>query len=110
KPLKAVKGSSAMFTVAMPTLMPALVNSVISCGRSAPRGFVSRLYQPQPGRSSKSFENPAMFVDSARSADEAITSGRSYSARAVALTHAPQVASAARFGAFSPGCFHIDAG
>ena len=43
-------------------------------------------------------------------AEEAITSGRSYSARAVAFTHAPQVARAARFGAFSPGCFHIEAG
>ena len=39
-----------------------------------------------------------------------MNSGRSYSARAVALTQAPHAASAARFGAFSPGCFHIAAG
>ena len=94
----------------MPTLMPAFVNSVISCGSSVPRGFVSRLYQPQPGRSSKSLLKPAMFVDSARSAEQAMNSGGSYAAFAVALTQAPHVASAARFGAFSPGCFHIDAG
>jgi ABC-type amino acid transport system permease subunit len=94
----------------MPTLTPALVNSVISCGSSAPRGLVSRLYQPQPGRSSQSLAKPAMLVDSARSALQAITSGRSYSARAVALTQAPQAASAARLGAFSPGCFQIAAG
>ena len=103
-------GSSARFTVASPTVTPALVNSVISCGRSDPRGFVSRLYQPQPGISMKSLAKPAMFVESARSAEQAITSGRSYSCRAKALTQAPHVASAARLGDFSPGFFQIEAG
>ena len=51
-----------------------------------------------------------MLVDSARSAEQAMNSGRPYSARAEALTQAPHVASAARFGAFSPGAFHIAAG
>ena len=110
KPLNEPIGSSARLTVARPTVTPALVNSVISWGSSEPRGFVSRLYQPQPGISSKSLANPAMFVESARSAEQAITSGRSYSWRANALTHAPHVASAARLGAFSPGFFHMVGG
>src|SRR5215210_222835 len=82
KPLKDRIGSSARLTLARPTVSPALVNSVICCGSSAPRTLVSRLYQPQPGRSSQSLAKPAMLVDSARSAEQAMTSGRSYSARA----------------------------
>ena len=90
--------------------MPALVNSVISVGRSAPRGFASRSYQPQPTRSPNPLPNPARLVDSARSADAAMKSGRPYSAFANELTHAPQAPSAARLGAFSPGCFQICGG
>src|SRR5687768_11536516 len=103
-------GSSATFTVAMPTVTPELVNSVICCGSSAPRGFVSRWYQPQPGISPKSLAKPAMLVDSARSAEQTMNSGRPYSAFAYALTHEPQVASADRLAAFSPAGFHISAG
>ena len=63
--------------MASPTVTPAFVNSVICCGSSAPRGFVSRSYQPQPGRSSpKSLAKPAMLVDSARSAEQTMNSGR----------------------------------
>ena len=94
----------------MPALTPELVNSVICCGSSAPRTFVSRSYQPQPGSSSQSLAKPAMLVDSARSALQAMTSGRPYSARAMALTQAPHVASRRGSGAFSPGCVQIAAG
>src|SRR5437870_4904213 len=69
-PLKETIGSSARLTVAIPTVTPAFVNSVICCGSSAPRGLVSRWYQPQPGISPKSFAKPAIFVDSARSAEQ----------------------------------------
>src|SRR2546429_9784385 len=103
-------GSSARFTVASPTVTPALVNSVISCGRSDPRGFVSRLYQPQPGISSKPLAKPAMFVESARSAEQEITSGRPNPCRAKALTKAPPDASAARLGVISQGLFHTTEG
>ncbi len=65
-----------MFTVASPTIIPALVNSVISVGSSAPSGFVSRWYQPEPGMSPKSLPKPERFVESARSADAAMNSGR----------------------------------
>ena len=90
--------------------MPALVNSVISVGSTAPVGFVSRSYQPQPGRSPKSLPKPAMLVDSARSAEAAMKSGRPYSALANALTHAPQAPRAARLGAFSPGLLYNSGG
>ena len=39
-----------------------------------------------------------------------MNSGRPYSARAVALTHDPHDANAARLAAFSPGAFHMAAG
>ena len=55
--------------------MPALVNSVISVGSRAPNGFAFRSYQPVPGEPLKSWPNPAMFVDSARSAEAAMNSG-----------------------------------
>src|SRR4029453_7104926 len=102
-PSKSFMGSAAMFTDARPTMRPALVNSVICCGRSAPRGFLSRSYQPHPFSPSKSFAKPAMFVESARSAEHAMNNGRPYLFFAYVLTHAPHVASAARFGCFSPG-------
>jgi hypothetical protein len=76
KPLKLLNGSSARLTVARPAIIPALVNSVISAGRSTPSGPVSRSYQPQPGRSPKPAAKPAIFVDSARSAEQAMNSGR----------------------------------
>ena len=56
--------------------MPAFVNSVISVGRSAPVGFESRSYQPKPGMSPNGLAKPAMLVDSARSAEQAMNSGR----------------------------------
>jgi len=74
--LNDAKGSDARFTVASPTIIPAFVNSVISVGRSAPRGFELRSYHPKPGSSPKSLPNPARFVESARSADAAMNSGR----------------------------------
>src|SRR5207342_2275390 len=61
-------GSAATLTEARPTINPALVNSVICWGRRHPRGFLSRSYHPQPVSPSKSFANPEMFVESARSA------------------------------------------
>ena len=72
--------------------------------------FVSRWYQPQPSTSPNPFMKPAMFVDSARSADIAMKSGRPYFWRAWLLTQEPHVASAARFGFFSPGFAHIASG
>ena len=74
----------------MPHATPELVNSVICCGRSAPWTFVSRWYQPQPGASAKPFMKPAMFVDSARSAEHASTSGRPIVSFDSSLTHAPR--------------------
>ena len=68
--------------MAIPTVTPEFVNSVICCGRSVPRRFVSRLYQPQPGMSPKSLEKPMMLVESARSAEQTMKSGRPYSALA----------------------------
>src|SRR5687767_7626801 len=110
KPLNSSKGSSARFTEAIPQATPEFVNSVICWGRSAPWTFVSRWYHPQPSTSPNPFMNPAMFVDSARSADIAMKRGRPYSARAKLFTQEPQVASAARFGFFSPGFAHTDSG
>ena len=52
------------------------MNSVISVGSSAPNGFEDRSYQPVPGKPSKSWPNPAMLVDSARSAEAAMNRGR----------------------------------
>ena len=83
--------------------MPEFVNSVICCGSSAPSWFLSRLYQPKPFTSPKSFEKPAMFVDSARSAEHAITSGRPYFCLPCALSHAPNFAKPFPFATFSPG-------
>jgi hypothetical protein len=60
----------------MPTVIPAFVNSVIPWGRSVPSGLVARWYFPQPFASPKSLANPAMLVDSARSADRAMKAGR----------------------------------
>ena len=62
--------------MASPAIIPALVNSVISVGSSAPVGFEDRSYQPVPGRPPKSWPNPAILVDSARSAEAAMNSGR----------------------------------
>ena len=60
--------------------------------------------------SPKSLAKPAMFVDSARSADMARNSGRPYSFLANAFTQAPQAPRAARFGCLSPGFAHIELG
>ena len=76
KPSKPSRGSGAKLTEAMPARMPALAISVISWGRTVPRGLASRSYQPQPGRSPKSLAKPATLVDSARSAEQAMMSGR----------------------------------
>ena len=62
--------------MASPQTRPALVNSVISVGSRAPYGFSFRSYQPVPGVPLKSCANPAMLVDSARSAEAAMNSGR----------------------------------
>src|SRR5688572_17389811 len=110
KPLKSSNGLAAMFTVAMPTARPAFVNSVIWVGRTVPRGFESRSYQPHPGRSPKSLPKPARLVDSARSAEAPMKSGRPCSALAYEFTQAPQLPRAARLGCLSPGCFHRSAG
>ena len=66
--------------------MPALVNSVISVGRRTPVGFESRSYRPKPGKSPNGLAKPAMLVDSARSAEQAMKRGRPKSRLAMALT------------------------
>ena len=99
-----------MFTVATPAIIPALVNSVISVGSSAPSGLVLRSYQPYPGRSPKSFANPERLVESARSADAAMKSGRPYSWRAIALTHELHAPKAVRLACLSPALRYIAAG
>ena len=62
--------------------MPAFVNSVISVGSSEPAGFVVALVPAAAGRPAKPWPNPARLVDSARSADAAMKSGRPWSRRA----------------------------
>ena len=66
-------------TDATPTETPALVNSVICCGSSVPSRLSSRWYQPHPSTPSKPLENPLMFVEAARSAEDARNNGRPYS-------------------------------
>src|SRR3984957_10371430 len=109
-PSNSSNGFSAKLTVARPAIIPAFANSVISLGSSAPVGFRSRSYQPNPGISPNSAANPATFVDSARSAEAAMNRGRPASRRATELTYEPQTPRAARFGACSPGAFHNSAG
>ena len=93
-----------MFTVARPTTSPALVNSVICCGSSAPSRFVSRSYQPQPGMSPKSLPKPAMLVDSARSAERADEQRPAVFLLArTALTYAPHVAERGAVGLLVAG-------
>src|SRR5262245_18313117 len=109
-PCHSSNGRSEKFTDAMPQVMPALVNSVISCGRRTPSGFALRSYQPQPAKSPVPLAKPAMLVDSAKSADMTRNSGRPYFVFDQVLTHAPHLESAARFGSLAPGAAYRSAG
>ena len=99
-----------MFTVAAPTTRPALVNSVICWGRSAPCAFEERSYQPKFCLSPKFLANPEMAVESARSAEHARTSGRPMRSLARLLTHAPNFAKPSLLAAFAPGSRKSSAG
>src|SRR4029079_4174746 len=89
KPFHSLNVSAAMFTVARPTISPALPNSVICVGSTVPARFESRSYQPSPGMSPESLAKPARLVDSARSADAPRNSGRPCSFFENALTYEP---------------------
>jgi hypothetical protein len=71
-----LNGSSARSTVARPAIKPAFVNSVISVGSRAPKGLVLLSYHPKPSIPSKSAPKPEMLVESAKSAEQAMNSGR----------------------------------
>ena len=78
-PLYSLYGSSFKFTVANPASIPALVNSVIPCGMRGLSGLFVLSYMPKSGEPLYPFENPEIFVESAKSALMAITNGRPYS-------------------------------
>src|SRR5882672_5155633 len=99
-----------MLTVAIPTVRPELVNSVICCGSSAPPGFLVRSYQPKFFSAPKSFWKPAMPVDSARSAEQHRNSGRPMRSRASELTHDPKVENVFLFATEVPGATNSSAG
>ena len=87
-----------------------MANSVICCGSSAPFLFLSRSYQPKPAEPSKSFAKPEIAVESARSAEQARTSGRPISSFARLFTHAPNLEKPSLFAAFWPGCRNSESG
>ena len=65
-------------TLVSPASIPALANSVIPCGMRGLSVLESLSKNPKSSAPSYPFANPETFVESAKSALMAITSGRPY--------------------------------